>query len=238
MERLAIMNNITIRIGYTWDGDVRKDARWQALRDFCESAGQQGLKQAQAALARAVTTDDDTDGESGGLEAAWAAGLLPGLRVERLRASAGRFAWESIRSRIDGADVLVFDFTPVAKAGKDAAVTSGNVWLELGYAYGKKHVDDVFVTHANSKGHHDIPSNLQGLIVGHVPHEERGHDASLRASIAGAVKRIATERAEARVASERAAGGSVAASAAPSRPPRVKEISKGNPVSTSGKAKR
>jgi hypothetical protein len=188
------MNNITIRIGYTWDVDVRTDARWKALRDFCEGAGRQGLRQALSTQAQVITTDDDADGELDGLHAAWKSGRVPGLRVERLRASAGRFAWESIRSRIDGADILVFDYTPIIRSGKDVAVTSGNVWLELGYAYGKKNSDNVFVTHGSAKGHHDIPSDLKGLIVGHVPHEEKGDDVSLRATIAGAVKRIALER--------------------------------------------
>jgi hypothetical protein len=153
-----------------------------------------------------VTAEDDGEGEPNSLEEAWKAGRLPGLRVERLRASAGRFAWENIRSRIDGADILVFDYTPVAKAGKDRAVTSGNVWLELGYAYGRKAPENVFVTHAEADGHHDIPSDLGGLIVGHLPDRGGVGDRSLRAAIAGAVKRIATERAEDAAGSARILG--------------------------------
>ncbi len=225
------LRSITIRIGYTWDDKLAKDERWRALREFCESAGRQGLSQANTLLARAVTAEDDGEGEPSSLEEAWKAGRLPGLRVERLRASAGRFAWENIRSRIDGADILVFDYTPVAKGGRDVAATSGNVWLELGYAYGRKEPENVFVTHAESDGHHDIPSDLRGLIVGHLPDSGGVGDRSLRAAIAGAVKRIAIERAEASMQSGSHARTIETLSSEVPESPTRKQAAKGKAVS-------
>jgi hypothetical protein len=188
---------ISIRIGYTWDGAVHDDARWKRLRALCESAGRQGLSQAAAAIEHQVSGDEDdlSSGQSAA-EVKWGEGRLPGLRVERIRAVAGRFAWASIRRRIDDADIVLFDYTPIAKPDS-AARTSDNVWLELGYAWGKKDEECVFLTHADSKAYRVLPSDLNGLIVGWIPNAgESGDDRSLRAAIAGAVKRLALERAE------------------------------------------
>jgi hypothetical protein len=232
------LRSITIRIGYTWDDILDKDERWKALREFCTSAGLQGLKLANSRLSRAVTSDDEDERVPNDLEAAWKQDTLPTLQVERLRATAGRFAWENIRSRIDSADVLVFDFTPVSKGGKDVAVTSGNVWLELGYAYGKKDSDNVFVTHADEKGFGDMPSDLRGLIVGHLPKEAKMGDRSLRSAIAGAVKRIALERVEARAEAEALARASEAPGPERLQSPATKQLRKKAPTTISRKSQR
>lgn len=186
------MREITIRIGYTWDESVRDGERWKALRTFCESAGKQGRSQAAATLRRMSTVEQEEEAEAP--ESSLQDNQLPALRVERLRATAGRFGWHSIRSRIEGADIVLFDFTPVAQLGLKTRRTSGNVWLELGYAYGKLDADNVFVTHADSDGYKTLPSDLNGLIVGHIPSNKNSNDRSLRSVLAGAVKRIVLDR--------------------------------------------
>ena len=90
---------------------------------------------------------------------------------DQLRATAGEFAWNSIKKRINECDILVFDITPTksVKAGRRrrlasraaAKVVTPNVWLELGYALAKK--DNVFVVHSKPNGHADLPSDLGGL---------------------------------------------------------------------------
>ena len=112
-----------------------------------------------------------------------------GVRVARLRATAGDFTWSSVMQHIDDCDVLVFDMTPTKRVeGTDVLGTTPNVWLELGYALhtGKP----VYVVHESEKGHHDLPSDLKGLVVGRIANEEGKTDTSLRMSLVSTVRKL------------------------------------------------
>jgi len=184
------MNRIRISVGYGWaEGPVSKDQRWKDLRDCCKVAAEHGRKLAAAMLSRSVIDEDQTaNPHDVDLK-------LPTVSVARLRGSVGRFTWESVRQHIDDSDILLFDITPT-KSFARKMVVSENIWIEVGYAFANSN-KSVFLVHADKAGHRSLPSDLRGLVVGHVASSpEKSHDPSLRQSLASEVKRLILGRIE------------------------------------------
>jgi hypothetical protein len=110
------------------------------------------------------------------------------VRVQRLRATVGESSWASIKTAISNCDILVFDITPtktISPARRTnrrirQKVTSPNVWVEIGYALGQKKRERVFLIHSKAGGHKDLPSNLHGRMIGHLPDDGGQVDVSLR----------------------------------------------------------
>jgi hypothetical protein len=185
------MRTITIGVGYGWsDGPVHRDARWQELRGFCSMSAEQGRKMAAAILSRGVSVEDqecETDSPD------W---TLPRVSVARLRGSIGQFTWDSVRQHIDDSDIVVFDVTPNKTDERNCRYVSDNIWIEIGYALAD-HQRPVFLVHSQEDGHKILPSDLRGLMIGHLPSKsKKKYDASLRMGLALAVRRLAVERAE------------------------------------------
>lgn len=185
------MRAITIGVGYGWsNGPVHKDERWQELRTFCSAAAEQGRKMAAAMLTRGVSVEDQ---ECPIVSLALA---LPRISVARLRGSIGRFTWDSVRQHIDDSDIVVFDVTPTKLAGKIYRHVSENIWLEIGYALADRQ-KSVFLVHSEEGGHEMLPSDLRGLLIGHLPSKSgKQYDVSLRTSLAVEVRRLAIVRVE------------------------------------------
>jgi hypothetical protein len=167
------MGVISIGVGYTWNGEVRADPRWKALRTFLTTVSKE-------ARTRALSAQPGINFEEGASRAdhSKTTNALPRIDVARLRATSGDFTWQSITARIRRSDVLLFDFTP-ANGGR----LSANVWLELGFAQATHAPGSVYLVHAEETGHEQLPSDLRGLIVGHVPVDGRAADTSLRMAL-------------------------------------------------------
>ena len=159
---------ITVGVGYGWHGKVRNDVRWRALRTFLNAVGEQARNRAARKLNKSETTSAQ----------------LP--RIRRLRATVSEQSWASIKTAISHCDILVFDITPTkafslsgrTNRGVKHKVTSPNVWLEIGYAEGQG--KKVFLVHSKAGGHKDLPSDLVGHVIGHVPDDAGQIDISLR----------------------------------------------------------
>ena len=101
--------NVRVYVGFAWQKncDCRGDARWSAIKKYFKK------------------TNEFIEKKSG-------------VRVEflRLRASHGRFIWDSVREKIQKADVLLFDVAALSEDGAHASQASFNinVVLELGAA--------------------------------------------------------------------------------------------------------
>lgn len=173
------MREVRIGVGYGWNGKVGEDERWKALRTFLTKCAEEARQRVSAGLTPAVGSEEDVvDGES--------STLVPGVKVFRLRASAGQFTWPSVEEHISGADVLVFDTTPTKKVqGTDEHVVAPNVWLELKYSLGRN--KKVFVVHKEHSGWKELPTDLNGLLVGHIPDGGAASDVSLRMSLVQAL---------------------------------------------------
>jgi hypothetical protein len=176
----GVRRPITVRVGYGWRGKVRNDVRWTALRKFLTAVGEQ-------ARGRAVRKLNKN-----------AAAALRVPRIRRLRATVGEQSWASIKTAISNCDILVFDITPT-KAGlagrtnrrAGQKVTSPNVWLEIGYALGRK--KRVFLVHSKVGGYKDLPSDLHGHVIGHVPDDGGQVDISLRNKLVNVMARLLAE---------------------------------------------
>ena len=181
------MRSIVIGVGYSWAGTpVYQDSRWQELRKYCRSVGEHGRRLVNACLTQGVSDEED-EGLSDNILP-----IIPRIDVVRLRGSIGRFTWESICQHIDDSDILLFDLTPAIKGNKSHL--SPNVWIEIGYALSKPE-KAIFLVHSDEKGHKALPSDLQGLLIGHLPTgDKRQYDTSLRMSLASAVRRLAIKR--------------------------------------------
>ena len=187
-----VARTINIGVGYGWSGGIHKDLRWKALRKYLKKIEQEALKRAASELTKEAHIHPRS-----------LADAPKYVRISRLRATAGEFAWNSIKKRINECDILVFDITPTkpVKAGRRrrlpsraaAKVVTPNVWLELGYALAQK--DNVFVVHSKPNGHADLPSDLGGLIVGHVPDDSVESDKSLRMRLANTLRKCLVARA-------------------------------------------
>jgi len=190
------MRSLDIGVGYGWSGKVSSDARWKELRDFCKGAASQGRNAALAALTMAVNSEDEE------ADVADAKGIaLPNVCVTRLRASVGRFTWDSIKEHIDDCDILVFDLTPTKPGADGTERLSPNVWIEIGYALAKVN-KRVFLVHAEENGYKQLPTDLSGMIIGHLPRAGiKSTDASLRSSLVGAVSKLLRLRSETSAAS-------------------------------------
>lgn len=174
------MREVRIGVGYGWDGEVREDERWLALRTFLTKCGEEARRRASVGLAPAVGADEEA------IESGEASSSVPGVKVFRLRASAGQFTWPSVEEHIRGADLLVFDMTPTKQIqGTEVRGVTPNVWLELGYSLGRGKT--VFVVHKDQMGHRELPSDLRGLLVGHIPDGGVASDISLRMSVVQAL---------------------------------------------------
>jgi hypothetical protein len=184
-----LARTINVGVGYGWKGEVGKDLRWKALRKFLKKVEQEALKRADSELKREGYTDSRNSADA----------LKKCVRIFRLRATVGQFAWNSIKKRINECNILVFDITPTksSKAGRRrreasraaAKIVTPNVWLELGYAYGRKGEEHVFVVDAKPNGHTDLPSDLQGLIVGHITADGVQSDKSLRMKLVNTLRK-------------------------------------------------
>jgi hypothetical protein len=160
--------SITVGVGYGWRGEVRNDVRWKALRKFLTAVGEQARTRAARELNKSAATNV----------------RLP--RIRRLRATVGEQSWASIKTAISNCDILVFDITPTKAIGSARRthhrvrqkVTSPNVWLEIGYAQGQK--KRVFLVHSKAGGYKDLPSDLHGETIGHVPDDGRQVDVAFR----------------------------------------------------------
>ena len=193
--RLSPMaRTIYVGVGYGWNGEVRKDLRWKALHKYLKKIEKEALKRAVSELKTHTHSRSTAD-----------ALKYAHVRILRLRATVGQFTWSSIKKRINEYDILVFDITPTkpVKAGRRrrlasraaAKVVAPNVWLELGYALAQKDKDNVFVVHAEPNGHADLPSDLRGLIVGHVPADSVESDKSLRMKLVNTLQKYLVARA-------------------------------------------
>ena len=189
-----VARTIDVGVGYGWSGGIHKDLRWKALRKYLKKIEQEALKRADSEL-KAYTHSRST-----------ADALRYGhVRILRLRATVGQFTWSSIKKRINECDILIFDITPTksVKSGHRrrlasraaAKVVAPNVWLELGYALAQKDENKVFVVHAKPNGHADLPSDLRGLIVGHVPADSVESDKSLRMKLVNTFRKYLVARA-------------------------------------------
>lgn len=102
-------DTVRVYVGFAWqkDCDCRGDARWSAIKKYFKRTNEYIEKKY-------------------------------GVRVEflRLRASHGRFIWDSVREKISKADVLLFDVAALPGEGVAASQASFNinVVLELGAA--------------------------------------------------------------------------------------------------------
>jgi hypothetical protein len=178
---------ITVGVGYGWSGKPRNDVRWKALRRFLTAVEEQARKRAIRDLNKDAAID---------LRGLVASDELVAGRVRRLRASVGEPSWSSIKTAISNCDILVFDITPTKSIKPSRStrrrisqkLTSPNVWLEIGYALGQKKT--VFLVHSKVGRHRDLPSDLQGLIVGHLPDEGAQVDVSLRNKLTNAMARV------------------------------------------------
>ena len=100
---------VRVYVGFAWQKncDCRGDARWSAIKKYFKKTNEYIEKKY-------------------------------GVRVEflRLRASHGRFIWDSVREKIRKADVLLFDVAALSGDGVAASQASFNinVVLELGAA--------------------------------------------------------------------------------------------------------
>lgn len=211
------MRAITIGVGYGWsDGPVHKDERWQELRTFCTAAAEQGRKMAAAMLTRGVSVEDQ-EAQTDDM-----ASVLPRISVARLRGSIGQFTWDSVRQHIDDSNIVVFDVTPTKLAGKIRHYVSENIWLEIGYALADRQ-KSVFLVHSEKGGYEVLPSDLRGLLIGHLPSKSGKHyDVSLRTSLAVEVRRIAVERVEEAASSGRAEEAPRIVAPASKRKPKAK----------------
>lgn len=178
---------ITVGVGYGWSGKLRNDIRWKALRRFLTAVEEQARNRAIRDLTKDAAIDSRVSVTSDNLVAG---------RIRRLRATVGEQSWSSIKTAISNYDILVFDITPTKsiKSSRSARrrirqkLTSPNVWLEIGYALGQKKT--VFLVHSKARGHRDLPSDLQGLIVGHLPDDGAQVDVSLRNRLTNAMARV------------------------------------------------
>ena len=97
----------------------------------------------------------------------------------------------------------MFDITPtkaISSAGRTNhrvrhKATSPNVWLEIGYAEGQK--KSVFLVHSKAGGYKDLPSDLHGRLIGHVPDDGRQVDVSLRNKLINVMAKLLVHRRDA-----------------------------------------
>ncbi len=90
------------------------------------------------------------------------------IELRRLRASHGRFIWESILEKIEQADLLIFDVAKRSASekhggrGKTSAKFNSNVLLELGAAMALKKRVLIMCPEKDMKS---FPSDLCGLLL-------------------------------------------------------------------------
>lgn len=188
---------VSVVVAYSWDGEVSKDSRWRALRTALRTMAEEARKRAAKSSTAGVVIEDDTLqlGDSNLPVPKNREHEVPQVRINRLRAQAGAFAWDSICERIRAADLAVVDLTPTkTNSGSTERHTSSNVWLELGVALSSKPAGRVFAVHRDSNGHEHVPSDLKGLIIGCVGDQGRAKDRSLRMAVVNVLESVLCDR--------------------------------------------
>jgi len=144
-EKLELQNvqsqgRVKVYVGFAWEHveHILEDARWTAIKDYFNA------------------TNKSFERASG-----------VGVDFRRLRASHGCFIWESIREKIEKADVLLFDVAaipkPIGEIGSEIEyqALNENVILELGAAMAKSRAKILLLCpHQLTKV---LPSDLKGL---------------------------------------------------------------------------
>lgn len=137
----AVRGTLRVYVGFAWQKncDCRSDARWSAIKKYFKKTNEYIEKKY-------------------------------GVRVDfgRLRASHGRFVWDSVRHKIGKADILLFDVA--AMPAKDPRVGENvryqgfntNVVLELGAALMNPNAKIIVMCPTNIKNR--WPSDLSGLM--------------------------------------------------------------------------
>jgi hypothetical protein len=181
--------SVTIGIGYSWNGSsARRDQRWKELSSLCRTFGAEARKRAAARLIKGVSAEDDETPVK-----AKDPSVAP-VRVVRLRGSVGSFTWESITAHIMRCDIALFDLSEREENKGNTPPVSSNVWVELGYALARDGVR-VFVVSDHPQAHARLPSDLAGMMVGHVPRgKAHARDQALRASLVSAIADALMER--------------------------------------------
>jgi len=105
---------VSVVVAYSWDGEVSKDSRWRALRTALRTMAEEARKRAAKSSTAGVVIEDDTLqlGDSNLPVPKNREHEVPQVRINRLRAQAGAFTWDSICERIRAADLAVVDLTP------------------------------------------------------------------------------------------------------------------------------
>jgi hypothetical protein len=172
---------VNVWVAYSWTGGVSTDRRWRDLRTMLSKVAKEARGRA-ARLKEASVEVEDEPGAGSALESGRrrksAGGNLPSIRIARLRATVGTFVWSSISARIREADLVIVDLAPPETKG-----VSANVWLELGLALGCLPAERVCVLHSDADGFRDLPSDLHGLMLGHLPPGGAAADRGLRARL-------------------------------------------------------
>lgn len=131
---------IKVYVGYAWQkvNDCKSDERWTEIKKYFKR------------------TNDYLEEHYG-----------VGVDFRRLRASHGRFIWESVRDKISGADVLIFDVAslPVGAVanGKEIAYRNfnANVLVEVGAALANPNVRMLLLCPKSLKS--KIPTDISGI---------------------------------------------------------------------------
>lgn len=170
------MRSLTIAVGYAWGtSTIHDDKRWMVLRDFLCDAQTEARKRYKARIKSSGKIESDGY-EITATQKPTGTGKIEldpthdyRGRVTRLRATVGRNILDSIRTRIESADILVFDLTP----RKGEKQPNSNVLLELGIAMARPMPVPVYaIVDDQTKRKKIIPSDLQGLIIGEVLSKE------------------------------------------------------------------
>lgn len=158
---------VRLTVAYSWSNEEE----WKHLRSMLNSAIKDARSRWPRKRGRRVLFDDENESAKTN-PARQAAEQAPRCEVRRLRAGAGRFAWEDITRRIKESHLLIFDITPPKASGKrvpgKALLTRDNVMLELGYAFAIAECSRIpifVVARENSKHAAWVPSDLGGLIL-------------------------------------------------------------------------
>lgn len=137
------MKTIRVRVGYGWQknvDDCTKDTAWTSIRDRFKKIND------------GIERDYDVKVSFG-----------------RLRASHGRFIWESIAQKIRSADILIFDVAAAPLTSKDGedkkpCQFNHNVLIELGAAMIAEPSKRVIILCPEEMADH-FPSDMSGFLL-------------------------------------------------------------------------
>jgi len=140
-QDVHLRGRVRVYVGFAWQhvDHILKDSRWAAIKKYFKATNEY-VEQAYGV----------------------------GVDFRRLRASHGRFIWESIREKIEKADVLIFDVAAIpeqiGEIGSEVQyqALNGNVVLELGAALAKDRAKILLLCPQQLTGM--LPSDLSGLL--------------------------------------------------------------------------